>query len=117
MENTKEPILQYPNFEKPFILTTDASNEAIGAVLSQDEIGEDLPIAYFSSTLKNHQNATRLQKRNYLQKLRRSFKHFRPYLYGEKFIIVTDHKPLTWLHNCKDPSSRLLRWTLKLMDY
>jgi hypothetical protein len=43
-----EPILKYPDFTKPFILTTDASNKALGAILSQGEIGKDLPIAYAS---------------------------------------------------------------------
>jgi hypothetical protein len=33
-------------------------------------------------------------------------KHFRPYLLGCKFQIVTDHKGLTWIFNVKDPSSR-----------
>lgn len=40
-----DPILQHPDFEKPFILTTDASDYAIGAILSQGSIGTDLPIA------------------------------------------------------------------------
>jgi len=46
-------------------------------------------------------------------------KHFRQYLYGRKFKIVTDHKPLIWLMNVKDPNSRLMRWRLKLeeLDY
>ena len=44
-------------------------------------------------------------------------KQFRQYLYGRKFTIVTDHKPLTWVFNVKDPSSRLLRWRLKLEEY
>ena len=43
-------------------------------------------------------------------------KQFRQYLYGRKFTIVTDHKPLTWVSNAKDPSSRLLRWRLKLEE-
>jgi len=46
-----DPILQYPVFTKPFILTTDASNVAIVAVLSQGAIGSDRPIAYASRTL------------------------------------------------------------------
>ncbi|KAL4091164.1 hypothetical protein QTP88_025901 [Uroleucon formosanum] len=46
-----EPILQYPDFNQPFNITTDASNIAIGAILSQGKIGSDLPIAYASRTL------------------------------------------------------------------
>jgi hypothetical protein len=46
-----------------------------------------------------------------------STKHFRPYLYGQKFKITTDHKPFTWIMNVKDPSSRLLRWRIKLEEY
>jgi hypothetical protein len=48
-----EPLLQYPDFTRPFVLSTDGSNEAIGAVLSQGSIGKDLPIAYASNTLNN----------------------------------------------------------------
>ena len=43
--------------------------------------------------------------------------YFRPYLYGTKFTIVTDHKLLTWIVSVKDPGSRLLRWRLKLERY
>jgi hypothetical protein len=48
-----EPILKYPDYDKPFILTTDASNYAIGAVLSQGKIGSDLPVGYASRTLNS----------------------------------------------------------------
>ena len=47
-----ESILQYPDFSKPFNITTDASGSAIGAVLSQGEIGHDRPIAYASRLLQ-----------------------------------------------------------------
>ena len=48
---TIEPSLQYPDFTRPFVLSTDASIDATGAVLSQGPIGKDLPIAYASRTL------------------------------------------------------------------
>lgn len=48
---TTAPVLQYPDFSQPFILTTDASNHAVGAVLSQGTIGKDRPVCYASRTL------------------------------------------------------------------
>jgi len=38
-------------------------------------------------------------------------------MFGRKFTIVTDHKPLTWVFSVKVPSSRLLRWRLKLEEF
>jgi hypothetical protein len=89
---THQPLLQYPDFTKPFILTTDAYNYAVGAVLSQGEIGKDLPIAYASRNLNNaacNHNTTEKE----LLAIVYAVKYFRPYLYGQKFEIVTDHRP------------------------
>ena len=44
-------------------------------------------------------------------------KHFRPYLYGRRFKIVSVHKPLTWIMSVKDPGSCLLRWRIQLEEY
>jgi hypothetical protein len=44
-------------------------------------------------------------------------KQFSQFLYGTKFTIVTDHKPITWVFNVKDPSSRPFRWRIKLEEY
>lgn len=111
-----EPILQYPDFTQPFILTTDASGYAIGGVLSQGKIGKDLPIAYVSRILnKPEQNYSTIEKE--CLAIVYCTNHFRPYLYGRKFTIVTDHKPLVWLHSIKDPSSRLWKWRTKLAEY
>jgi hypothetical protein len=113
---TKQPILQYPDYTKPFTLTTDASNFAIGAILSQGEVGKDLPIAYASRTLNNaecHYSTTEKE----LLAIVWATKHFRPYLYGQTFKIITDHRLLIWLFNCTDPSSRLIHWRLKLEEY
>jgi len=48
---SSEQLLQYADFTKPFVLTTDASNETLGAIHSQGPIGRDLQIAYTIKTL------------------------------------------------------------------
>ncbi len=48
---TEAPILSYPNFSEPFILDTDASNTAIGAVLTQVVNGQEKAVAYASRAL------------------------------------------------------------------
>lgn len=113
---TNDPILQYPDFSKEFILTTDASNLAIGAVLSQGPIGSDKPIAYASRTLNTSEiNYSTIEKE--LLAIVWATKYFRPYLFGRKFKIMTDHRPLQWIMNIKEPNSRLTRWRLKLSEY
>lgn len=107
-----DPILRYPDFEKEFTLTTDASNYAVGGVLSQG----GHPICYASRTLNGAEtNYATLEKE--LLAIVWATKYFRPYLYGRKFIIQTDHQPLQWLHNLKDPNNRVLRWKIRLSEY
>ena len=113
---TQEPVLQYPDFTKPFVLTTDASGFAIGAILSQGNIGQDRPIAFASRTLNPaEQNYSTIEKE--LTAIVWACKYFRSYLLGKQFTIVTDDQPLTWMFRVKDPSSRLLRWRLLLEEY
>lgn len=109
-------ILQYPDFSKPFILTTDASNFAIGAVLSQGSIGSDKPIAFASRTLnKSEEKYSAIEKE--LLAVVWACKYFRPYLYGRKFVLYTDHKPLTYGLNLKDTNNRLVHWRLSLSEF
>jgi hypothetical protein len=111
-----QPILRYPDFTKEFILTTDASNEGAGAVLSQGEVGKDRPVAYASRSFNRaEKNCSMVEKE--LAAIVWGIKHFRPYLYGRKFKIISDHKPLTWIMSVKDPGSRLLRWRIQLEEY
>ena len=110
------PILQYPDFSKKFILTTDASNVALGAVLSQGNLSSDKPIAFASRTLnESEQKYSTIEKE--LLAIVWACKYFRPYLFGRKFIIYTDHRPLIWLFNLKEPNSKLVRWRLRLEEF
>lgn len=110
------PILQYPDFDKTFILTTDASNYALGAVLSQGKVGTDLPISYASKSLAKHDlNKPIIEKE--LLAIHWGITFFRPYLYGRKFIVITDHRPLVSLFSHKNPSSKMTRIRLDLCDY
>ncbi|KAL4089039.1 hypothetical protein QTP88_024117 [Uroleucon formosanum] len=113
---SQQPILQYPDFSRPFIVTTDASNVAVGAILSQGKVGSDLPIAYVSRTLnKAEKNYNTTEKE--LLAIVWAVKQFRPYLFGRRFTVVTDYKPMTWLFNVKDPGARLVRWRLQLEEH
>jgi hypothetical protein len=113
---TQEPVLQYPDFTKPFVLTTDASGFALGAMLRQGKICEDKPIAFVSRMLnKAEQNYSTIEKE--LTAIVWACRHFRPYLLGRTFTIVTDQKALTWMFSVKDPSSRLLRWRHLLEEF
>ena len=79
------PILRYPDFDKPFILKTDASDFALGAVLSQRiEDSKEHPIAYASRTLNDTEcNWSATEKE--LAAIVWAVKHFRPYIYGTNF--------------------------------
>lgn len=98
------------------MLTCDASNFAVSAILSQCPIGKDKPIAYASRTLNKAECNYSVTEKECLA-IVFGTKAFHPYLYGHQFTIVTDHKPLQWLFNCKDPGSRLVRWRLRLEEF
>ena len=109
------PILVYPDFSKPFILDTDASNDAIGAVLSQkNESGEHV-IAYASRTLSKPERKYCVTRKELLAVVY-FVKHFR-HLLGRKFTIRTDHSSLKWLMKFKNPEGQLARWIDVLSTY
>jgi len=98
------------------VLNADANNEGLGVILSQGPIGQDLPISCGSRTLVSAEKNFSVTDREFLT-IVWGCKQFRQYLYGRKFTVVTDHKPLTWVFNVKDPSSTLLRWRIKLEEH
>lgn len=110
-------ILTFPDFKKPFILTTDASNTAIGAVLSQGEIGKDRPITYVSRSLnKTEENYSTIEKE--MLSVVWALDKLRTYLYGAKEIkIMTDHQPLTFALSSRNNNAKLKRWKARIEEY
>ena len=113
---TNTPILAFPDFSEPFILDTDASDGAIGAVLSQIQDGNEKVIAYASRSLTKSERNYCVTKKELLA-IVTFVKYFRHYLYGKKFTIRTDHSSLRWLLKFKNPEGQLARWLEVLSLY
>lgn len=112
----KPPILQYPDFSKTFYITTDASKRACGAVLSQKYGNKQLPVAYASRTFTTgEQNKAVIEQE--LTAIHWALNYFKPYIYTVKFVVQTDHRPLTYLFSMKKPSSKLTRMRLDLEEF
>ncbi len=110
------PILRKPDFSKVFILHTDWSAFSIGVILGQfDEEGEEYVIIYASRNNKAKSNYSSYEGECLI--IVWALIHFRPYLYGTKFILYTDHQPIKWLMTNDKLTSKLARWALILQEY
>ncbi|GBN86053.1 Retrovirus-related Pol polyprotein from transposon 297 [Araneus ventricosus] len=110
------PVLTYPRTDKEFILDTDASNEGIGAVLSQKIGNEECVIAYFSKRLGKPERNYCVTRKELLA-IVKCIEHFHHYLYGRKFFLRTDHAYLRWLLNFREPEGQIARCIQRLQEY
>ena len=109
------PVLAHPDFTQPFVLDTDASDMAIGAVLSQKINGQEHVIAYASRTLTKSEKRYCVTRKELLA-LVHFVKYFRHYLYGKAFTVRTHHSSLKQLMRFKNPEGQLSRW-LEILSY
>ncbi|GBG77209.1 hypothetical protein CBR_g23536 [Chara braunii] len=114
---TSAPVLVRPDLTRQFALHTDWQPQAISTVLTQQGTdGREHVIEYASKTLSQAQSNYEACKGECLAVVW-GVQHFRPYLYGQKFVLVTDHQPLLSLRNNTDYTSTLGRWAVRLQDY
>ena len=113
---TEAPLLVYPKEGGGFVLDTDASDKAIGAVLSQVQDGKERVVAYGSFVLSTAQRNYCVTRRELLAIVVFT-KHFRHYLLGNKFKVRTDHNSLIWLMRFKNIEGQLARWIEELQNY
>ena len=113
---TSAPILTYPREGHPFILDTDASNKAVGAVLSQKQEGHERVIAYMSKTMNKHETSYCTTRKELLAVVT-AMKTFHSYLYGQQVLLRTDNAAVSWLRNLKRPTGQVARWVQQLETY
>src|SRR6185295_6619757 len=117
-EMLKEVVLEHPDWDKPFILYTDASGGGLGAVLSQiNENGEERPIAFASKALQNAQHNYAATELELLAVMWAVTEKFEQYLLGKEFVIVSDHQALRQIVKNSTESKRMKRWLTKLQEY
>ena len=106
---SKETLLAYPDFTKPFVVHTDASHTQLGAVISQD----NRPIAFYSRKLQPAQTRYTTTERELLS-IVETLKEFCNILLGQQIEVHTDHKNLTYKNF---NTERVMRWCLILEEY
>lgn len=113
---TSAPILKQVDENLPFVLRTDASNYALGAVLLQREGSDERPIEYASrllTTAERNYNTTEREALAVVWALQK----FRGYIDGAEVEVITDHQALKWLMSIRIPSGRLARWVLLIQSF
>ena len=112
----KVPILLLPQMDAPFVLRTDASSIGLGAVLLQDFEGLLHPVAFASRKMLQRECNYSTIERECLA-IVWGIQKFVRFLWGVRFVLQTDHRPLTFLRTSSFKNSRILRWALSLQEY
>ncbi|KAK7110805.1 hypothetical protein V1264_014623 [Littorina saxatilis] len=113
---SRDPVLRLPDTAKEFILRTDASDEGIGAMLMQEHGGKPFPVSYASKKLSGAEKNYSTMEKECLA-IVWGIKKFELYLQGVKFVLQTDHKPLTYLNSAKFVNNRIMRWVMYLQNF
>ncbi len=106
----------HPKPDGELILDTDASDAGIEGVLSQKKDGQERVIAFASKVLKKAEQNYCVTRRELLAVVT-FLKHFRPYIYGRRITVRTDHGALRWLINFREPAGQVARWLQLIGEY
>ena len=115
------PVLKFPNFDRELQVHVDASEEGVGTFLAQPTNSKTSDqevdmVAYYSQRFKSGQ-------RHYSASMKEccavvlALTHWRPFLFGTKFTVFTDHRALIYLYHMQDTSNMLTPWAIALQNF
>ena len=113
---SNDVVLLYPDYQKEFHLTTDASGTALGATLSQEKDGELRPVAFGGRSLHDHERNYGATQREMLGVVF-AVEYFRHYLEGRHFQLYTDHQALIHMLTKSENKNMWARWALKIQQF
>jgi hypothetical protein len=113
---TNALLLAYSMPNEIFIIDCDVSQDATEPVLSQLQNGEESVIAYFSKCFSKPKRRYCVTRREVLAVVN-AVKYFHHYLFGNHFLVRSDHGALRWLTNFKGPEGQIARWLEFLSTY
>ena len=112
------PVLVFPDFNKPFLLETDASEEGLGAVLSQKQSdGQYHPVAFGSHSLTPSEKNYHSSKLEFLALKWNVMEHFKEYLMYSPFVVQTDNNLLTYVLMMPNLDATGHRWVGALASF
>lgn len=110
------PVLLTPDPDRPYTLNCDACHHAVGAALQQDHGNGLQPVAYMSRKLKAAALNYDTREKEFLALLL-ACEHWRQYLHGRRFTLLSDHDSLKYHKTMPNLSGRLARWIERLSGY
>ncbi|GBG62819.1 hypothetical protein CBR_g32402 [Chara braunii] len=121
MKKLKQALIEYPVLKVadpslPLIVTTDASQYDIGAVLQQDDGNGYRPVEFMSTRMPSEKVAISTYERE-LYALRQALEHWKHYLLGRHFKVYSDHETLRWLKTQAKMTPKLTRWAAEIDQY
>ncbi|CAM5111196.1 unnamed protein product [Natator depressus] len=112
-----DPVLRAPDFDKPFLVTTDVSERGVGAVLMQKGPDQEFhPVVFLSKKLSERESNWSVSEKE-CYAIVYALEKLRPYVWGWRFHLQTDHAALQWLHTTTGNNKKLIRWSLALQDF
>ncbi|GBG74900.1 hypothetical protein CBR_g19413 [Chara braunii] len=110
------PVLKVADPSLPFVVTIDASQHGIGAVLQQDDGNGYRPVEFMSARMPSEKVATSTYERE-LYALRQALDHWKHYLLERHFKVYSDHETLRWLMTQAKMTPKLTRWAAEIDQY